>query len=75
MGEWALFEHEYSGRQTCRKQSKLVAADVYVEEEEVTPSLVARVAPSRMDRCCTAVVKNDEELTSSQRSNLQRIID
>lgn len=33
----------------------------------------ANVMPSRRERCCTAVVKNDEESTSSHRSNLGHV--
>jgi hypothetical protein len=50
----------------CRKQRALSACSVYVLAS--SPSAVASAAPSRRERCCTAVVKKDEDWTSSQRS-------
>ena len=45
---------------------------VYPLTTDVWPIAVARAAPSRRARCWTAVVKNEDEETSSQRSKLER---
>ena len=50
----------------------LSACGPYDGTVEARLSAVARRRPSRRARCWTAVVKKDEELTSSQRSNLRR---
>ena len=45
---------------------------LYVSNEAASPRLAASAEPSRSALCCTAVVKNEEEFISSQRSNLDK---
>jgi hypothetical protein len=53
---------------TCSMQRAPLAAVVQPETGDVWPIVFASRMPSRSERCWAAVVKNEFEFTSSQRS-------
>ena len=68
-----LNDVEPEGCQNDCKKHKILSAWVgYAVALEDTPSVLASVVPSRRARCCTAVVKKDEESTSSHKSKVVR---